>query len=101
MKIRLSLILKSKLNGKNKVQAINTWVVARLRYGAGIVNWKIDELKKWIEQRERLCQCTRSFIQRVTLIELYLKQKHGGRGLICIEMCVSLEENNLGLYVSG
>ena len=30
---------------------------------------------------------------------LYLKRKHGGRGLISIEMCVRLEENNLGLYV--
>ena len=35
---RLSLILKSKLNGKNKIQAVNTWAVALLRYGAGILN---------------------------------------------------------------
>ena len=32
---------------------------------------------------------------------LYLKQKHGRRGLISIEMCVRLEENNLGLHVRG
>ena len=32
---------------------------------------------------------------------LYLKQKHGGRGLIGFEMCLRSEENNLGLYVSG
>ena len=37
-KRRLSLILKSKLNGKNKIQAVNTWAVALLRYGAGILN---------------------------------------------------------------
>ena len=37
-KRRLRLILKSKLNGKNKIQAINTWAVALLRYGAGIIN---------------------------------------------------------------
>ena len=30
---------------------------------------------------------------------LHLKQKHGGRGLISIEMYLTLEENNLGLYV--
>ena len=45
-KRRLRLILKSKLIGKNKIQAINTWAVALLRYGAGIINWKVDELKK-------------------------------------------------------
>ena len=38
-KRRLRLILKSKLNGKNKNQAINTWAVALLKYGAGIINW--------------------------------------------------------------
>ena len=32
---------------------------------------------------------------------LYLKQKHGERGLIGFEMCLRSEENNLGLYVSG
>ena len=39
------LRLKSKLNGKNKIQAINTCAVALLRYGAGIINWKVDELR--------------------------------------------------------
>ena len=45
-KRRLRQILKSKLNGKSKIQAINNWAVALLRYGAGIVNWKVAELKK-------------------------------------------------------
>ena len=45
-KMRLRLILKSKSNGQNKIQAINTWVVTLLRYGTGIINWKVDELKK-------------------------------------------------------
>ena len=30
---------------------------------------------------------------------LYLKQKHGGRGLISVEMSVRSKENNLGLHV--
>ena len=38
--------MKSTLNDKNKIQAINTRAVAMLRYGAGIINWKVDELKK-------------------------------------------------------
>ena len=51
-KRRLRLILKSKLNGKNKIQAINTWAVALLRYGAGIINCKVHELKR-IERTTR------------------------------------------------
>ena len=30
---------------------------------------------------------------------LYLKRKHGGRGMISIETCVKSEESNLGLHV--
>ena len=41
---RTRIILKSKLNGKNKIKAMNSWAVAVLRYGAGIINWKNDEL---------------------------------------------------------
>ena len=44
-KPRLRLILKSKLNGKNKITAINAWAVAVLRHGAGILQWKESELK--------------------------------------------------------
>ena len=44
--------MKSGLNGKNKIQAINTWAVALLRYGAGIINWKVAELKK-IDRKTR------------------------------------------------
>ena len=36
---RLGLVLDSKLNGRNKITAINTWAVAVLRYGAGILKW--------------------------------------------------------------
>ena len=36
-KRRLKMVLKSKLNGKNRIQAINTWAVAVIRYGAGII----------------------------------------------------------------
>ena len=42
-KRRLRLVLKSKLNGKNKITAINAWVVALSRYGAVMLPWKERE----------------------------------------------------------
>ena len=44
-KRRLRLVLKSKLNGKNKITAINAWAVAAFRYGAGILQSKESESK--------------------------------------------------------
>ena len=100
-KKRVRVILKSKLNGKNKIQTINTWVVALLRYGAGIINWKIDELKKMDKTTRKTLTMYGVLHPKSDIDQLYLKRKLGGRGLIRIEMCIRLEENNLGLCVRG
>ena len=97
----LKLILKSKLNGKNKIQAINTWAVTLLRYGAGIINWNVDELQKVDKTTRETLTMYRTLYPNSDIDWLYLKWKHGGKGLISIEMCVRLEENNLDLHVRG
>ena len=40
---RTKLIMKSRLNGRNKIIAINTWAVSLMRYGACIVKWTKSE----------------------------------------------------------
>ena len=98
-KRRLWLILKSKLNGKNKIQAINTWEVALLRYGAGIINWKVDELIKMDRTTRKTLAMYGALHPKSDINRLYLKRKHGGRGLIAIKICLRSKENNLGLYM--
>lgn len=36
--------MKSKLSGRNKIRAMNTWAVTLMRYGASVVNWTTSEL---------------------------------------------------------
>ena len=98
-KRRLRAVLKSKLNGKNKIQAINTWAVALIRYGAGIIDWKVEELKKIDRTTRKTLTMYGAFHPKSDTDRLYLKRKEGGRGLISVETCVRSEENNLGLYV--
>ena len=95
-KRKLRLILKSKLNGKNWIQAINTLGVVLLRYGATIINWKVDELKKIDKTTRKTLAVYGTLHSKSDIDRLYLKWKHGG--LISIEMCVRWVENNLGLY---
>ena len=33
----LKLVINSKLNGGNKIKAVNTWAVVILRYGGGVI----------------------------------------------------------------
>ena len=54
-KRRQRLILKSKLNGKNKVTATNTWAVAIFRYGTGIIQWKASERKDLDRKSRKIC----------------------------------------------
>ena len=42
---RLKVILKSNLNFRNTVKAINKWAVPVTRYSAGIVDWRNLELR--------------------------------------------------------
>ena len=42
---RVKLLARSKLYGGNLIRGINAWAVAVVRYSAGIVEWKDNELK--------------------------------------------------------
>ena len=37
--------MKSKLNGGNLVQGVNTWAVSLLRYSAAFISWRKCELQ--------------------------------------------------------
>jgi hypothetical protein len=43
---RLRMIPKSELNAKNKITAIGALAVPVLRYSFGIINWRLEEIKK-------------------------------------------------------
>ena len=42
---RIRKVLKSKLNGGNLAQGVNTWGVSLLRYSAAFVSWRKSELQ--------------------------------------------------------
>ena len=48
----LRLILRSRLNGRNKIMALNTQAVSVMRYGAGILTWNTYKLKS-LDRRTR------------------------------------------------
>ena len=79
---RLRLILRSKLNGRNKIMAVNTWVASVMRYGAGILKWNTDELKS-LDRRTRKFMTMHGVLHpRSDIGGVYLSREMGGRGLI-------------------
>ena len=98
-KRRLKLVLKSKLSGKNKIMAANTWAVAVLRYSAGVVEWKTDELKVLDRKTRKMMTLYGALHPKSDVDRVYPARQKGGRGLISCEICVKAEENNLAWYV--
>ena len=88
---RTKLIMKSRLNGRNKIIAINTWAVSLMRYGVGIVKWTKSKLDE-IDRKTRK-------ILTLNVDRLYVCRMEGGRGLIGCKVYVKVEKNNLGWYV--
>ena len=98
---RTRLVLQSKLHGRNKVKAINTWAVSLMRYGAGIIDWTMNELQEIDRRTRKLMTMNKALNPNSDKDRLYVKRKDGGRGLISIEMCIKTEENNLAWYVKN
>ena len=93
------MTLKSKLNGKNKITAVNTWAVAIFRYGAGIIDWKESELNSIDRKTRKILTMYRAMHPKSDVDRLYMTRKEGGRGLCSVEYAVRGEENSLGYYV--
>ena len=96
---RLKLILRSKLNGRNKIMAVNTWAVSVMRYGGGILKWNTDKLKSLDRGTRTFMKMHRALPPKSDIDMIQPNREMGGRGLISCQGCIGMEENKLGWYV--
>ncbi|XP_063967036.1 uncharacterized protein LOC135156948 [Lytechinus pictus] len=100
-KRRLRLILKSELNAKNKIEAINTLAIPVLRYSFGIVNWRLADICGLDVMTRKQLTMHRLHHPKAAIERLYLPRDLGGRGLQQIEMVWNMEATNLANYLSN
>ena len=96
--LRLKKLMGSELNGSNLVTGINSWAVGIVRYGAGILDWTVEELKQMDIKTRKILTMNGCLHLRGNVGRLYMTRKDGGRGLISCEDCVRNEEKSLRLY---
>ena len=87
---RLTKVSKSKLNGGNLVQGVNTWAVSLLRYSAAFSSCRISGLQAIGRKTRKLFIISGALHPKSDVDRLYIPRKEGGRGLISIENCVEL-----------
>ena len=93
-------ILKSKLNGRNIILAINSRAVSIARYEAGIISWTKMELEELDRSTRKLMTMYGAHHSIADVDRLYLQRCEGGRSLLGAEDCVQVEVHNLEKYLS-
>ena len=79
------MILKSELNARNKLTAIGAIAVPVLRYSFGIINRRIEEIKKIYRKTTKMLTMYKMHHPEADIDRLYVKRKEGGRGLVQVE----------------
>ena len=82
---RIKKIMKSELNSKNTINAINAYAVPSLSYGFQIIDWSITELESIDTSTRVMLQKHHMQHKQGDVTRLYVPRSHGGRGLINIK----------------
>ena len=93
---RVRLILKSELNARNKIEAINTLAVPVLQYSFNVINWRVQEIINLDTKTRKFLTMAKMHHPRSDVSRLYLQRKEGGRGLIQLEL--AYKTTTIGLY---
>ena len=93
---RTKLIMKSRLNCRSKIIAINIWAGSLMRYGAGVVKWTKLELDEIDRKTRKVMTLNKELHLRSYANRLYVSRMEGGKRLIGCKMCVKAEENSFG-----
>lgn len=88
---RVKQVLRSKLNGKNKIWAINTYAMTVIRYLTGIISWPNEETNATNIKTRKLLTAHGGFHPNSSALRVYAKQKEGGRGLVSVSTTVQNE----------
>ena len=92
------MILKSELNARNKITAIGALAVPVLRYSFGIINWRIEEIKKIDRKTRKMLTMYKMYHPKADIDRL--KRKEGGRGLVQVEAAYRAEIINTAEYLN-
>ena len=92
---RIRLVLKTELNSKNRIEAINTLAVPVVQYSFNIINWNLADLNRLDTKTRKLLTSNKMYHPKADVDHLYLPRSSGGRGMIELE--TSFETTTIGM----
>ena len=81
---RVTLLMKTHLNGKNLFEALNTWAISVIGYSAAFLDWTKEETKEFDRWTRKQLIAGRALHPKSNVMRLYIERRYGGRGLISV-----------------
>ena len=98
---RITLLMKTHLNGKDLFLALNTWVITVIRYSAAFLDWTKEETKELNRWTRKQLIAGRALHPNSNVMRIYIKRRYGGRGLISVEECCAAELRIIDFYLAN
>ena len=98
---RVRKVLKTELNSKNKLMAINCLAVPVVTYGFNVIDWNMNEIKGLDIKVRKLLTMHRMHHPKADKDRIYLPRSEGGRGLVQLENAYKLSTLGLKQYLES
>ena len=98
---RITLLMKTHLNGKNLFLAVNTRAVSVIRYSTAFLDWTKEETKELDRWTRKQLIAGRALYPKSKVMRIYIKRRYGGRGLISVEECCAAELRSIDFYLAN
>ena len=98
---RIRLVLKTELNSKNCIEAINTLALPVVLYSFNIINWNLTELQRLDRKTRKLLTSRNMHHPKADVDRLYLPRSSGGRGMMQVELCYKTSTIAMNKYLSS
>ena len=97
---RVRLVLRTELNSRNRIIAINSLAVPVVQYSYNILNWKMSEIKRMDTKTRKLLTMHNMHHPKADKDRIYLPRCDGGRGLIQLELAFKTTTISLSRYLA-
>ena len=75
---RITLLMKTHLNGKNLFLALNTWALYVIRYGAAFLDWMKEEAIERDHWTRKELIAGRALHPKLNVMRICIKRRYGG-----------------------
>ena len=97
---RITLLMKTHLNGENLFLTINTSYLSVIRYSAAFLDWTKEEKKELDRWTRKQLIAGRALNPKSNVMRICIKRRCGGRGLISVEECCA-ELRSIDIYLAN